>query len=247
MKCWLHRKHWTLIKQLCFFSFWLSIVLSSLQILEPAVADNKYNMSIVYSFKYNIQRSDVWKANRACCWIFLLAFFFFPLCWVSPLGSPEAWRTRSSVTLCPCINKHNKKTKKSDSNQIHLSPAGEFFSVVHSGCSSSNSFTLELIKIPLISSACNTYEILSPCEFLSFSFSMFRPLFFLGCRSTVKFQSCDESVSTASPLERAASSGKYLQSHTDGSNTSKLEQTALKDQTDSVGIKSARVCRGERS
>lgn len=77
---------------------------------------------------------------------------------------------------------------------------------------------------------------MSPREFLLFPFSIFCLFFlfffFFGCRSTVKFQSCDESVSTNSPLERAASSGKYLQSHTDRSNAGKLEQTALKDQTD---------------
>lgn len=30
-----------------------------LTVLEPAVADNKYNMLILYSFKYNIQCTEV--------------------------------------------------------------------------------------------------------------------------------------------------------------------------------------------
>lgn len=45
-----------------FFFFFLSLIVHVvvlLTILEPAVANNKYNMLILYSFKYNIQCTEV--------------------------------------------------------------------------------------------------------------------------------------------------------------------------------------------
>lgn len=51
-----------------FFSLIVHVVVL-LTNLEPTVANNKYNMLILYSFKYNIQCIEVWclTANRACC------------------------------------------------------------------------------------------------------------------------------------------------------------------------------------
>lgn len=55
-----------------FFFFSISpivCVVVLLTILEPALANNKYNMLILYNLKYNIQYTEVWclTANQACC------------------------------------------------------------------------------------------------------------------------------------------------------------------------------------
>lgn len=77
-------------------------------------------------------KSEVWflTANRACCWIFCSLFL------VLSLSPRQPWSLNKVFIhhMCPCINKHNKKTKKETQiwqlwEQIPLSSTGVFCSI----------------------------------------------------------------------------------------------------------------------
>lgn len=184
---------------------------------------------------YNAVKSEVafLAANWACCWIFLLTSFVL----ISPLGRPEALNKVFIHHMCPCINKHNKETKR-DSNLATVRanpPLVQLGRSVLSGCFFFTLFFLpptlslslspptashwsELIKIQFISSACNTYATSSPFEF--FLFFLF---FFLHSQVSVLWWVLWNYQPTKAVWHRHESIYNHIQIKL---TTSKQEQTA---------------------
>lgn len=149
-------------------------------------------------------KSEVWflTANRACCWIFCSLFL------VLSLSPRQPWSLNKVFIhhMCPCINKHNKKTKKETQiwqlwEQIPLSSTGVFcsFRVFFLKQLHINQNWLKYNLYPVLETLMKHCLLVSSCHF----FSPFFFLSFLFCYlSTVKFQFRDESFLTTSQLKQ---------------------------------------------